>query len=341
MPRMSAVSGFLLAVVLASCSTSRPASSCRCEGAVPEGGLSTACGTTQCIGGTLYMCDGMNHATLVGTGCVVMVDAGPRLDAAGGCSIPPSQGPTQPCCPGWGPDACGAGFFCAAYDGRTVPSCYANGSRLDGQSCAADTECASTDCNLTTNACRTVGSTCEQAIGCATIAGRRRGCVRSTSGSYSCMNVGTGAPGTVCRDDSDCTGGTCDTTIGRCPPNIGLPCMFDSAFGHAQDAGCAGVGGPAYCLATYIDNTTNVVRGYCVDPCDAGQPCPTGTMCDFVDNYGTSDIMGCVPTCVSAATCPLPENGCYRSECGRCVYDTDCRSGRRCSYDATSEGACL
>ncbi len=90
-------------------------------------------------------------------------DAG--LDAAGGdggvtpnvgsctASYPVSQPLSAPCCPDRGADACGAGLFCAAFDGRTQPTCYAEHSRSDGATCTADMQCQSSSCHPATGTC--------------------------------------------------------------------------------------------------------------------------------------------------------------------------------------------
>ena len=51
---------------------------------------------------------------------------------------PPSQGLSQPCCLSHGADACGAGLFCAAFDGRKIPTCYTENSRADRATCFQD-----------------------------------------------------------------------------------------------------------------------------------------------------------------------------------------------------------
>ena len=68
---------------------------------------------------------------------------------AGSCAakFPSSQSLSQPCCAERGADACGAGLFCAAFDGRTQTTCYAEGSRADGQTCTADIQCSGDSCN--------------------------------------------------------------------------------------------------------------------------------------------------------------------------------------------------
>jgi hypothetical protein len=78
-------------------------------------------------------------------------DGGSELDGgAQGCkeAYPSSQALSQPCCLAWGPDACGAALFCAAFDGRTQATCYAQRSRLEGEECTLDIQCAGGSCDL-------------------------------------------------------------------------------------------------------------------------------------------------------------------------------------------------
>lgn len=52
--------------------------------------------------------------------------------------VPPARGLSERCCPSFGADACGAGLFCAALDGRTIPTCYPEHSRAEGATCTAN-----------------------------------------------------------------------------------------------------------------------------------------------------------------------------------------------------------
>ena len=89
-------------------------------------------------------------------------------DSVEACTVAPVQGLSQSCCEARGIDACGAGLFCAAFDGRTVPTCYANNSRLGLEECTADAHCASSQCNVTLSRCKSIGSeTCRTDVGCA------------------------------------------------------------------------------------------------------------------------------------------------------------------------------
>jgi hypothetical protein len=124
-----------------------------------------------------------------------------------------------------GADACSAGFFCEAFDGRTVPVCYPNLSRLGGETCSADEQCLSMSCNTTVGACRAAGpEDCTAEIGCAPFGGIQRACA-TVAGVHACHAVGDGSLGALCGDDTHCnTGLTCDLTRSQC-----APCARDSA----------------------------------------------------------------------------------------------------------------
>lgn len=80
-------------------------------------------------------------------------DAAPSRIDAGPCTFPVSQGLSEPCCRQHGIDACGAGLFCEAFDGRTQTTCYAEGSRGDGQECRDDLHCSGGRCPPSTMRC--------------------------------------------------------------------------------------------------------------------------------------------------------------------------------------------
>jgi hypothetical protein len=83
-------------------------------------------------------------------------------------SIDPVREVSQSCCPEWGVDACGAGLFCAAFDGRTMPTCYPLYSQRGLQGCTDDSHCASRACNPTTHLCKSgfMSEDCTSATGC-------------------------------------------------------------------------------------------------------------------------------------------------------------------------------
>ncbi|MGI5861757.1 MAG: hypothetical protein ACOX6T_06820 [Myxococcales bacterium] len=150
-------------------------------------------------------------------GVVSQVDAGEE-----GCPHPMSQGPSEPCCLEHGIDACGAGLFCAAFDGRRQPTCYAERSRADRATCTADVQCASGSCNTAAKACRSMpGMECTAAIGCADgPLGKRYGC--RAPGPATCEPIGDGEGGAFCVEDGDCIERHCVDY--RCKAAIGSSC---------------------------------------------------------------------------------------------------------------------
>ena len=134
----------------------------------------------------------------------------------GACAEPTSQALSEPCCLDHGVDACGAGLFCAAFDGRTQPTCYLEHSRFDGTECDADLHCVSNSCDPASRKCRAApGAQCTPEVGCAPDAsGNRYNCVAEGE-AFRCLRVGEGGYGEVCVDDADCLeGAVCDE--GRC-----------------------------------------------------------------------------------------------------------------------------
>jgi hypothetical protein len=74
---------------------------------------------------------------------------------------------SESCCPQFGLDACGANLFCAALDGRTVPTCYPEYSRPAGATCGEDRQCLAGRCNTQQGKCTyATGFECDAALGC-------------------------------------------------------------------------------------------------------------------------------------------------------------------------------
>jgi hypothetical protein len=131
--------------------------------------------------------------------------------SSGDCSDGPARGPTQSCCPKLGIDACGAGLICAALDGRTVAVCYAEESRMAGETCTDDKLCVSSSCNMTLGKCRYPAHVdCPDAtLGCAPDqSGTPTVCATNNSENPpACWSVGgTTAPCPYCITDADCSG---------------------------------------------------------------------------------------------------------------------------------------
>ncbi len=88
--------------------------------------------------------------------------------SASGCSYPQVQTLSEPCCESHGVDACGAGLFCAAFDDRTIGTCYALRTRADLAECSEDEQCQSGQCHPKKKQCLSQQyGVCEVAVGCA------------------------------------------------------------------------------------------------------------------------------------------------------------------------------
>lgn len=145
------------------------------------------------------------------------------------------QNLAAPCCIAHGLDACGAGLFCAAFDGRENLTCYPERSRADGEECDGDNHCESGDCNGDIGRCRTSGGTCERDVGCAPSSGGDiRVCSRADSRpGFECLLVGDGRSHAPCRDDSDCRNGPCVPSTFRC-----AECIDEALCGSCQAREC-------------------------------------------------------------------------------------------------------
>lgn len=302
-------------LILSACSTDVD-NSCRCEGSVPDGTLSTACGTSQCVGGQLYDCTSANAATPTGRAC----DSTP-------CSYPAGQSVNQPCCTSNGIDACISGLFCAALDGHTTASCYFEMSRADGTSCTADDQCVSMSCNTTVGACRYEGLNCDRAIGCAPAGGMARACV-SGSGGTNCLAVGDGSYNAVCMADSDCDAGLACDSAGRCVLDVSRSCT--------QDSECP----MGFCFTTSVDTGGGNHHGFCTSPCNGTGGCPENFAC--LNTVGGS---GCARQCTAPTDCPNQEVGCASLSAGItfcyvCHTDADCQSGLTCTRGTSGGGYC-
>ncbi len=112
-------------------------------------------------------------------------DGGNGNTASTGCkSIPAVRTMSESCCADYGVDACGAGLFCAAFDGRTIATCYPLHSRASLDTCTADNQCQSGSCNLTTGRCRGGAyDACTPATGCREA---NRSCIAVCPGYTNC-----------------------------------------------------------------------------------------------------------------------------------------------------------
>ncbi len=108
-------------------------------------------------------CGGASPSDRSGTGS----SSGSGATIPSCANTPPDQTVSEPCCASYGVDACGAGLFCAAFDGRKYPTCYPLHSRQSLEACTADDQCALGSCNTATGFCRSSAyEPCTAATGC-------------------------------------------------------------------------------------------------------------------------------------------------------------------------------
>lgn len=114
-------------------------------------------------------------AIVLGPGCGGDSGDGTTGGLAGTSSTPkdctglidPVRGVSEACCQKYGIDACGAGLFCAAFDGRKFDTCYPLHSRFALEECSDDSHCATGACNLASHLCKSsYGDDCTAAVGC-------------------------------------------------------------------------------------------------------------------------------------------------------------------------------
>lgn len=263
-------------------------------------------------------CTTPRDAGLGDTGSVTPQDGGGTGDGApfdfgvgdaGPCTFPSSQGRSMPCCLQLGVDACGAGLFCAAFDGRTQPTCYAEEERLPGQSCFEDRHCSNRSCNLVAGACRFEPQESWTAnVGCRSASGLRYEC-DPVDGRCGLV---TGATGSLCLEPGDCDSGTCvDHRCAAPPPECtdgnDCPltdfCVANQCTCNAVDA--RGCGPTENCVLTGVVpnlSFTCAAEGPAQEGASCSGPgdCARGTQCLAVGGSPTCQRF-CDP---AAPTCP-------------------------------------
>lgn len=258
------------------------------------------------------------------TGADSSADAG-----SDGCSgLGKSQQLSQPCCLSYGVDACGAYLFCAAFDGRTQPTCYAERSRLDNETCADDRHCMSGSCHPDLDRCRSTPLTqCTPELGCASDGRGNRYACDPRSTPKTCQVVGNGAYGAFCMVKGDCAQGSCIDHECTCVPNCaGRQCGSDGC-----GANCGTCGGGATCSSA----------GRCT--CGSNQ-----TYCG-VCVYTDSDALNCggcgVKVTLEGADCVEGRPTCpwdRPKQCGSaCVNtDSDPQNCGTCGVKVLAQGIC-
>ena len=188
-------------------------------------------------------------------------------------NLPKSQTASGPCCLAYGIDACGAGLFCAAFDGRAQATCYVEHSRADEETCTADVQCMSSSCNATAGKCRSSpAAACTTTVGCADVNGEKYYC------DSTCKPAGYGLCQDHCDSDSDCQIAAalhCDTTAHRCVLNADPSSFCNSPYSCPSGSTCVTYGecGPSSGSWT---PTKACLKGATSPACATGEVCYTG-----------------------------------------------------------------
>ncbi|MBI2374754.1 MAG: hypothetical protein HYV07_12230 [Deltaproteobacteria bacterium] len=262
--------------------------------------------------------------------------------------VTPVSGLAERCCPSFGIDACGPGLFCAAFDGRTFPACYADHARADGESCLADLNCQSFSCTAS-GVCRSSpGLACTTGVGC----GPGSSSNRFVCASGTCVSS-DGAIGSACGVGADCSSGFC--VSGSCTGGgDGDDCGVGSDCLSARCAGgvCTSGNPLSACVSP-----TDCNSGFCVDDrcssgeegwnCYRGADCKSGACVDrrctdagdgdpCVRATDCSSGLRCIKPCAAAESCS--------SECSSgsvesaCLANSDCADGLPCVREALGSG---
>lgn len=279
---------------------------------------------------------------------------GGSSDPALACTIEPGQLLSAPCCEGHGVDACGAGLFCAAFDGRTQSACYAERSRADGDACTEDRQCASNSCNAEAGACRSATSACSLEIGCAPSAdGTARFCaVLDGQTEPSCQLEHSLGDGQTCTEDRQCKSNSCNLEAGKCrakgsacSPNVGCAPAADGTERACVGDTCERVGDGsegATCATNAQCNTGLCAANTCRVPsvCSPDEPsdgrCSAGSTAEAC--YYCMDAIGscaacdheldALDACLNAHVDDCRDAACMVSACG-----TEYCSARACVND--------
>ncbi|MBI5510410.1 MAG: hypothetical protein HY903_16765 [Deltaproteobacteria bacterium] len=239
------------------------------------------------------------------------------------------------CCPQLGIDACGAGLFCAAFDGRTVATCYPEGARQAGEACLENRHCASGGC-AASGVCQSVPfQSCSPDVGCHNPQGALEIWICAEQ-SNQCIKGGV-AVGGHCGEDAVCASGRCaDATCvsgergDRCVDNA------DCASGN-----CGGLSTcelPLCRSAADCDTAGGCVGGRCTDgaahdPCVNNDDCAAPLTCH--DRYCSYGQVG--DPCTVDHQC---SQGCLGGQCVAQALGAACDSDPDCTAGSCLSGVC-
>jgi hypothetical protein len=197
---------------------------------------------------------------------------------------------SEECCPDFGVDACGAGLFCAALDGREVPTCFLEGSRRSGETCEEDRSCGSGTCRA--GRCQSLlGESCSVDVGCTNPVNNNEVivCLPST---LECVRGGFDL-GDSCDDDVECDSGACFND--QCVDGDGASLLGDNCV---SDDDCGSGDGSIFFCGGYSET----VRA-CMTECDDDSQCPGDSVCG-------SEMLGypfCLKSCRTNSDCERSE----------------------------------
>ena len=244
-------------------------------------------------------------------------DGGVATDTACKTQYPASQTLSQGCCPGWGPDACGADLFCAALDGRTQPTCYPTYSRLPGQSCTDATQCTSAGCTAS-GVCEALpGTACDPSIGCGPgLTGTTQYYCGTVNGQSLCEPCEVGSIEPACTSSTG--GGDGGSSGGGDGSSSSAFTVTDlcAAEASVKDAGA----NCTQCCVTDQAGAQEFVNGYLSCACttaDSAGGCSTECANDVCAGHA-----GANPACASCLT----NSKCFTNLAGSCNTDTACKA---------------
>jgi|GEM_PF-2762238 len=226
-------------------------------------------------------------------------------DCAG---IGKSQTVAQPCCEAFGIDACGASLFCAAFDGRTQPTCYIEGVRKALETCTEDRQCSTKHCASDAKQC-----------------------------------IGDGSFATDCVTDGECTGVDAKCVGNECRWSVGHICESSLGYFNTQNH-CSGpcinglcalsCSASKPCSAPSSECKTQLGGTCGAKNCAGDADCPNG-WCDHASiGYFSSMKGGCLPaSCVSDGDCVNGSAPYYGKE--DVLNNPHCANGR-CTFDCSS-----
>ena len=322
-----------LAASLTGCSRNEPCGPGTCAGCCDATGECMAGNSVSFCGAGGFACGSCGAGKVcdaVISVCIYPVSMGNGGGAGGGqgvgggtgggifqdcAALMTSQPVSAPCCLAHGIDACGASLFCAAFDGRTQPTCYTERSRLDGESCGDHRHCASGACNTAVGKCQSMpGTACTEPVGCAPDGQQHRYFCNTLLQNPTCRQVGDGSGESACGTAADCKSGVCMQHL--CKSALGERCQDDMSCGQGECVLCTAARVRTYRVCSNGQNNVYQCLRKCTGPfenylekcwdkaaCSSGSDCESGVCLNGSCRAAVGD--GCLPgsKCSSGGEC--------------------------------------